>query len=48
MGLSVQGTGANRLELLRALRETVAGWSVLDPIIVDALVGRRASPYRSS
>ena len=41
----------DRGELLRALRETVAGRSVLDPTIVDALVGRRVrlaeSPLRT-
>ncbi len=32
----------DRSELLRALRETVAGGSVIDPVVVEALVGRRA------
>ena len=32
----------DRSELVRALRETVAGRSVIDPIVVDALVGRKA------
>lgn len=31
----------DRAELLRALRETVEGRSVVDPILVEALVGRR-------
>lgn len=33
---------ADRSELLRALRETVAGRSVVDPVVVEALVRRRA------
>ena len=41
----------DRSELLRALRETVAGRSAIDPTIVDALVGRRVrltgSPLRA-
>ena len=41
----------DRGELLRALRETVDGRSVLDPTIVDGLVGRRIrlaeSPLRT-
>lgn len=32
----------DRDELSAALRETAAGRSVLDPVVVDALVGRRA------
>ncbi len=32
----------DRSELLRALRETVAGRSVIDPIVVEALVARKA------
>jgi DNA-binding NarL/FixJ family response regulator len=32
----------DRSELLRALHETVAGRSVIDPIVVEALVGRKA------
>ncbi|HEY7273910.1 MAG TPA: response regulator transcription factor, partial [Actinoplanes sp.] len=32
----------DRAELLAALHETAAGRSVLDPIVVDTLVGRRA------
>jgi len=31
----------DRTELLRALRETVAGRSVIDPLLVEPLVGRR-------
>ena len=34
-------------ELIRALQETVAGRSVIDPTVVDALVGRRARLSRS-
>jgi DNA-binding NarL/FixJ family response regulator len=41
---------SERAELLRALAETAAGRSVLDPVIVDALVARRGradgSPLR--
>ncbi len=33
---------SERGELLRALKETAAGGSVVDPTVVDALVGRRA------
>jgi len=32
----------DRDDLIRALRETAAGRSVLDPVVVDTLVGRRA------
>jgi DNA-binding NarL/FixJ family response regulator len=32
----------DRSELLRALHETVAGRSVIDPLVVEALVGRKA------
>lgn len=37
----------DRAELVRALRETAAGGSVIDPIIVDALVRRRRTLSRS-
>lgn len=40
----------DRSEILRALRETISGRSVIDPLIVEALVGRRtrqaSSPLR--
>lgn len=32
---------ADHTELVRALRETTAGRSVIDPVVVEALVGRR-------
>jgi DNA-binding NarL/FixJ family response regulator len=32
----------DHVELVRALRETAAGGSVLDPAVVDALIGRRS------
>jgi DNA-binding NarL/FixJ family response regulator len=34
-------------ELLRALREVVAGGSVIDPKVVEGLLGRRQEPARS-
>jgi DNA-binding NarL/FixJ family response regulator len=37
----------DRDDLLRALRETAQGRSVLDPVVVDALVSRRARQQRS-
>jgi DNA-binding NarL/FixJ family response regulator len=38
----------DRSHLIRALRETVAGGSVVDPILVEALVGRRRVEDRSA
>jgi DNA-binding NarL/FixJ family response regulator len=37
----------DRDDLVRALRETAQGRSVLDPVVVDALVARRARQERS-
>ncbi len=37
----------DRGELLRALRETAARRSVIDPVVVESLVGRRARQSRS-
>lgn len=37
----------DRAELLRALRETVAGRSVVDPVVVEALVHRRRRQQQS-
>lgn len=37
----------DRAELLRALHETAAGRSVVDPVVVEALVHRRAREERS-
>ncbi|HEY7043696.1 MAG TPA: response regulator transcription factor [Nocardioidaceae bacterium] len=37
----------DRADLVRALRETADGRSVLDPLVVDALVSRRARQERS-
>ena len=36
-----------RAELIRAVRETIAGRSVVDPILVEALVARRRAEARS-
>jgi DNA-binding NarL/FixJ family response regulator len=38
----------DRADLVRALRETAEGRSVLDPLVVDALVSRRARMDRST
>jgi DNA-binding NarL/FixJ family response regulator len=38
---------ADRGELIRALHETASGGSVVDPVLVDALVGRRRAQPRS-
>jgi DNA-binding NarL/FixJ family response regulator len=42
LGYLLKDRVGERAELVRALRETAGGRSVLDPVIVDALVGRRA------
>lgn len=42
LGYLLKERVSERAELLRALRETAAGRSVVDPTIVDALVGRQA------